>query len=318
MSLLQNGFPAGLLLALHLAAPWYLLLVLQCCFYTVETAIPIAFQYTLNNTIPLASKVVSTFKASERSWTEITAAFLSFLLCATIVAVGVAKKMASTRAATKKKETAAAERAKRNEGLNKFQQKVEAARLWHGQGKKGMGQHAASEHQGIGQAALKGMLDRAFIKYNAEHVEEKQLKSIEAFRILPFSTFKTYLSPAEMGRGDTLSDWEFQEIQLRYEQRSRSFKDAPDSKLTNDSETDDFAAVINEVFAESRTGQHKQKRTAEVTLFVGLDFCAVSCVFIRNITPASFENGQNKWALFLQAQCLDQIRAAALLAIGAI
>lgn len=318
MSLLQNGFPAGLLLALHLAAPWYLLLVLQCCFYTVETAIPIAFQYTLHNTIPLASKVVSTLKASERSWTEMTSAFLSLLLCATIVAIGLAKVIAKTRSVAKEKRDAAAERQRRNEGLSKFQIKVQAARLWHGQGKKGLGQHKASAFHGIGQEALKGMLDRAFIKFNAEHVEAKQLKSIEAFRMLPFTTFEAYLSPAEMGRGDTLSEWEFEEIKSRYEQRSRSFKDAPESKLKKDSEVDDFAATINDVFAESRSGQQKQKQRAEARMFVVLDCCADSFIFISNIPTASFENGQKQWALFLQARCLDQTRAAPLLAIGVI
>jgi hypothetical protein len=261
---LPKVFPAALrldlLLALHLVAPWYLLLFFQCCFYLVDSAIPIAFHHTVNTSIPAATSYFSTFSATELSlW---VAALPTLSLCAVILA----KRL---RSEARKEQSKAEERQKRNEGLSQWQIKLEAAKLWHGQGKEWAAQQTACRHVGIGVGTLKRMLDRAFIKYNSEH-ESKPLATIEAFRIVKWTVFESYLSPAEMGRGDTLSDWEFNEIKTRYEQRSRSFKDAPQSGLKKDSEEDDFAAVINEVFAESRSG--KKKNRAEVTLQLSFGF----------------------------------------------
>jgi hypothetical protein len=44
--------------------------------------------------------------------------------------------------------------------------------------------------------------------------------------------------------------------------RCKNFKDVPESSLTNDSENDEFAKTVNEVFAESRAA-HSKKKTAE-------------------------------------------------------
>ena len=258
---LPKVFPAvlrlDLLLALHLVAPWYLLLFFQCCFYMVDSAIPIAVHHTMNTSIPAATGYLSTFSATELiCW---VAALPTFSLCAIILAK---KGVAKLRSDARKEKSKAEERQRRNEGLNQWQIKVEAAKLWHGQGQKWQAQLTACQHVGIGVDTLKRMLDRAFIKYNSEH-ESKQLTTIEAFRTIKWTVFESYLSPAEMGRGDTLSDWEFNEIKSRYEQRCRNFKDTPQSGLKKDSEEDDLAVVINEVFAESRS--EKKKSRAEVT-----------------------------------------------------
>jgi hypothetical protein len=249
-----------LILALHLVAPWNLLLLLQCCFFTVESGVPFAFNYTVNTSIPAATSYFSTFSATELSlW---VAALPTFSLCAVILA----KRL---RSEARKEKSKAEERQKRNEGLSQWQIKLEAAKLWHGQGKEWAAQQTACRHVGIGVGTLKRMLDRAFIKYNSEHAS-KPLATIEAFRVIPWTVFERYLSPAEMGRGDTLSEWEFNEIKTRYEQRCRSFKDSPQSGLKKDSEEDDFAAVIDAVFAESRSG--KKKNRAEVTLQLTFGF----------------------------------------------
>lgn len=316
VTVVRRAFPAAVrvplepLLALHLVAPWYLLLFLQCGFYMVESAIPIAFNYTMNTTIPSAIGIVSTFTAS-----ELVIFFVCAIVIVPLIAFGLAKRVQVTRAESEKKKKLAQERQKRNEGLLEFDIKVAAAKLWHGAGRQHWGQKRAADHHGIGVDTLKRLLDRAFSKYNEEHAD-RPLQCIESFRLLPVTTFETYLTPVEIGRGDTLSQWEFQQIKERYDQRCRSFKDAPQSKLKNDSEEDDFALVINAVFAESRVGKKKSKAEVKLqSLFVCIVF---SFSLSSTFRTASFENGRSKWKSQNKAQFLDQIHVVALLAIGAI
>jgi hypothetical protein len=237
-------FLAERLLALHLIAPWHLLLILNCFSFMVE-APPV---------IHAAIKVHSLDYTSHRLFWCVIA-----IVCIPVILFGVAKRFTRSRAAAK---TAADQQLHdKTQGMNDFQKKVAAAKLWHGLGNQPLGQQKAAMEFGIGQDSLKRMLDRAFTAYNNAHVRDKVTR-LEDFRKKPFSVFEAYLSPIEMGRGDSLSSWEFEQIKSRYITRCRNYKDVPESSLSNDSKTDEFAATINDVFGESRV-ELRKKKTAE-------------------------------------------------------
>jgi hypothetical protein len=242
-----------LLLALNLVAPWYLLLFSQCCFYVVDSAIPITFQYSLESAKPAIPE-----RDDQTGYPGVFSAILAISVCVLGLAK-ITKRITRARAASKA--AGAEEMASRCQGMNDFERKVSSAELWHGRGQTPMAQKKAAKHHGLGQDSLKRLLDRAFKAYNDAHVHKK-LNRLEDFRSIPVTVFKQYLSPIEMGRGDTLSPWEFEEIKSRYITRCRNYKDVPESQLTNDSKNDEFAAVINEVFGESRV-ELKRKKTVE-------------------------------------------------------
>jgi hypothetical protein len=240
-------FFAARLLALHLMEPWHFLLILNCVSFMVESAPPIIH----------ATKVhkLDELESSYRSFYYCVFA----IVCIPVCVLGMARKITRSQAAAR----AAADQLMQDKtrGMNHFQKKVAAAKLWHGLGKAPWGQQRASMEYGVGQDSLKRMLDRAFNAYNAAHVRDKVTR-LEDFRRIPYTVFEQYLSPIEMGRGDTLSPWEFEQIKTRYITRCLNYKDVPESQLTNDSKNDEFAAVINDVFGESRV-ELRKKKTAE-------------------------------------------------------
>jgi hypothetical protein len=245
------------LLALHLIAPWHILLTLN--------ALASLAVITADATKPLMERIKQT-KMSADAWPHphfISAIFpIATIVCACgLFLVGLAKAVLATRSAARAKASLAEERRKKIEGKSDWDRKVEAARLWHGKGQHGLACYKAAKAFGVGQDALKLILDRAFASYNAAN-PSKSLHGLEDFRSIKCSVFESHLSPAECGRGDRLSEWERTQIKSRYMQRCQNFKDVPESNLTNDSEFDDFAKTINEVFAESRVGC-KKKITAE-------------------------------------------------------
>jgi hypothetical protein len=234
------------MLALHLISPWHLLLILNCFSFVVESAPPIIHAIKLRSIEDPALSYL---------WFYCVVA----IVCTPVCLLSLARKITRARAAAKR--IAEQQIQQKTQGMSVHQRKVASAKLWHGLGKPPWGQQRAAVEYGVGQDSLKRMLDRAFHAYNAAHVRDKVTR-LEDFRKLPFSVFEAYLSPIEMGRGDTLSAWEFEQIKTRYTTRCSNYKDVPESQLTNDSKNDDFAAVINDVFGESRV-ELKRKKTAE-------------------------------------------------------
>lgn len=181
-----------------------------------------------------------------------------------LIMIGLAKHVRQTRQRSAAKASSADARQKTLAGKSDWDRKLEAAQLWHGCGgsTKPLAQKAAAAKLGLGQDTLRRLLERAFADYNLAHVETNRLHRLEDLRSVKFSVLKSYLTPAECGRGDRLSDWEKEQIKEKYMLRCKNFKDVPESALTNDSENDEFARTVNEVFAISRL-THQKKKTAE-------------------------------------------------------
>lgn len=270
------------LLALHLIAPWHLLLIWQC-LAPVVVAIPLLAS-ALDSAVPTIDSANATPPSHQRN--VIRGFFLLFCACG-LLAIGLAKakKASETRSMAAEKQKAHVERQKQLAGKSDFDRQKEAARQWHGNGEKHKALYKAAEACGVGPNTLDKLLRRAFASYNSAHAASSQLRCLEDFRLLKWTVCEAYLSQAESGRGDKLSDWESSEIKRRldshnttlqyrfyfanlitsqtsYMLKCKNFKDVPESELTNNSETDDFAKTINEVFAKSRVGWIK-KRTAE-------------------------------------------------------
>ena len=258
------------LLALHLLSPWYLLLLFNGFASLANAAIPLASS-AVNTALVKFKEIDVSNDALPHPRARLVIAFIipaaATLSVCTLIIIGLAKQCARvSRSSTQAKKNAAAERQKHIEGKSAFERKVAAAKLWHGGGQTPMAVHTAALQFEVGQNTLRLLLDRAFAAYNNAH-PLTPLRCLEDFRSMQMTVFTTYLTPAECGRGDKLSEWEFTEIQSRYKLRCKNYKDVPESELKNDSSKDDFAKTINEVFAESRVARTKKKTAEEYSNF---------------------------------------------------
>ncbi len=83
-----------------------------------------------------------------------------------------------------------------------------------------------------------------------------------------------------MGRGDSLTAAEIQLIMERYDAKCMNFKDAPKANGSTDPDHDDFAAVVNEVFAETRPNFGKKSQSTQ--------FCSVTMLRWAKLCDISF------------------------------
>jgi len=190
------------LLALHLIAPWHLLLIWQC-LAPVVVAIPLLAS-ALDSAVPTIDSANATPPSHQRN--AIRGFFLLFCACG-LLAIGLAKakKASETRSMAAEKQKAHVERQKQLAGKSGFDRQKEAARQWHGNGEKHKALYKAAEACGVGPNTLDKLLRRAFASYNSAHAASSQLRCLEDFRSLKWTVCKAYLSQAESGRGDKLS-----------------------------------------------------------------------------------------------------------------
>ncbi len=279
-------FFAARLVALHLLAPWYLLLCLNGLASLANAAIPLANSALEKIKNTDVSGDALPHPHARMAIAAIFPAAATLYVCSLVI-IGLAKKIArATRSAAAAKSALAEERRKNVAGKSDFERKKEAAKLWHGCGRTPIAVYKAAQELEVGQNTLKLLLDRAFAAYNIDH-QSRPLLRLEDFRLLKCSVFLSYLSPAECGRGDRLSEWEFAEIKSRYKLRCHNFKDVPESELTNDSEKDDFAKTINEVFAESRAGRTKKSTAEEYSNFAIRKWARAMDVISTGTVPGS-------------------------------
>jgi hypothetical protein len=144
-----------------------------------------------------------------------------------------------------------------------------AVEAWHGGGSTGKSiREAAGDF--VDRKTLSDSLKRTRDEYNREEETKKNHELLRSddfieLRSVPISRVLRLTSLPKMGRGDGLTEVEIGLIKERYHQKCRNFKNAPHSTGSNDPNIDDFAATVNEVFAETRPTYGKKSMSTQFT-----------------------------------------------------
>jgi hypothetical protein len=160
-----------------------------------------------------------------------------------------------------------------------------AVSLWHGQGGacKSMRDACAGF---VHRTTLSDSLYRTLDLINQEesttkHPELLRSRDINGMRKVPISRVLRLTVMPAMGRGDSLTAPEIELIKERYDSMCMNFKSAPKSNGTTDPDHDDFARLVNEVFAETRPNFGKKSQSTQfcqVTMLRWAKLCDISFV----------------------------------------
>jgi hypothetical protein len=145
-----------------------------------------------------------------------------------------------------------------------------AVELWHGQGSKCMSMRDACNQGGINRRTLSRSIKNTLIRFNEEELSKRnpellQSGDIYSLRKIPISRILRLTELAKMGRGDSLTVQEISRIQDLYDAKCRNFKNAPKANGSTDPDVDDFAATVNEVFAETRPDFGQKSLSSQFT-----------------------------------------------------
>ncbi len=159
-----------------------------------------------------------------------------------------------------------------------------AVSAWHGQGGVCKSMRDASAGF-VDRRTLSDSLYRTLDLINQEESTKRDpdlLPSgdINCMRNVPISRVLRLTVMPAMGRGDSLTAEEIEIIKERYDLMCRNFKNAPKANGLTDPNQDDFAALVNEVFAETRPSFGKKSLSTQ--------FCTVTMLRWAKLCDISF------------------------------
>ena len=198
---------------------------------------------------------------------------------------------ADVAARTRKGSTAHAERQADVASRSDLENLKKGVELWHGQGSKSKSMRDACAEAGINRRTLSNSINRTLIHFNEEESAKRNPELIRsddiyALRKIPISRVLRLTELSKMGRGDALTAQEISRIKDLYDAKCRNFKDAPKANGSTDADVDDFAATVNEVFAETRSHPGHKSLSSQFTPATMLKWAKVCDISFTGLVPA--------------------------------